>query len=175
MTANLETQWIVGFVDGEGCFNLDVHVKEDMRWGLQMQPEFTVVQHECERQVLEALKADFGCGSVGLNRKDNTRTRTSTRLHYRCKNVQHLNDKIIPFFEKHKLKTKKRIEFERFRHVVHKMHAGYHNLSLKNFLEVIQLGEDLRVRFRPANKSKRTKVEEILDNLRLRSVADPTL
>lgn len=168
MTANLETQWIVGFVDGEGCFHLDVHVKEDMRWGLQMQPEFTVVQHECERQVLEALKADFGCGSVGLNRKDNT----STRLHYRCKNVQHLNDKILPFFEKHKLKTKKRIEFERFRHVVHKMHAGYHNLSLKNFLEVIQLGEDLRVRF---SKSKRTKVEEILDNLRLRSVADPTL
>jgi hypothetical protein len=171
MTTNLETQWIVGFVDGEGCFNLDVHVKEDMRWGLQMQLEFTVVQHEYDRQVLEALKEVFGCGSVRVNRIDGT----STRLHYRCKNVKHLNNNIVPFFEKHKLKTKKRVEFERFRDIVHKMDAGYHNQSLKNFLEVIKLGEDLRVRFRPANKKKRTKVDEILNNLRLRSEADPTL
>ena len=171
MTTNLETQCIVGFVDGEGCFNLDVHVKEDMRWGLQMQLEFVVVQHEYDRQVLEALKAVFGCGNVSVNRIDST----STRLHYRCKNLKHLNDIIVPFFEKHKLKTKKRIEFERFRDIVHKMHAGYHNQSLKNFLEVIKLGDDLRVRFRPASKKKRTKVDEILNNLRLRSEADPTL
>lgn len=171
MTTNLEAQWIVGFVDGEGCLNLDLHVKKDMRWGLQMQAEFTVVQHECDRQVLEALKEYFGCGSIGVNRKDST----STRLHYRCKNVQHLNDKIIPFFEKHKLKTKKRVEFERFRDIVHKLHSGYHNQSLKNFLEVVQLGEELRVRFKPAKTSKRTKVNPILDNLRLRSVTDPTL
>ena len=171
MTTNLETQWIVGFVDGEGCFNLDVHVKKDMRWGLQMQLEFTVVQHEHDRQVLEALKKSFDCGNVSINRTDDT----STRLHYRCKNVKHLNDKIVPFFEKHKLKTKKRVEFERFRDIVHKMYAGYHNQSLKNFLEVIKLGDDLRVRFRPASKKKRTKVDEILNNLRLRSEADPTL
>jgi len=171
MTAKLESQWIVGFVDGEGCFNLDVHVKDDMTWGLQMQPEFTVVQHECDRQVLEALKAHFGCGSVSVNRKDST----STRLHYRVKSVEHLKDLIIPFFEKHKLKTKKRVEFERFRDIVLKMHAGYHNQSLREFLEVVQLGENLRVRHRPANRSKRTKVDAILDNLRLRSVADPTL
>lgn len=62
MTTNLNTQWIVGFVDGEGCFNLDVHIKEDMKWGIQMQPEFTVVQIEYDVQILHALKAHFGCG-----------------------------------------------------------------------------------------------------------------
>lgn len=171
MTAQLQAQWIVGFVDGEGCFNLDVHVQKGMKWGIQMQPEFTVVQHDCDRQVLEALKDYFGCGSVSVNRKDNT----STRLHYRVKSVQSLKDNILPFFEKHKLKTKKGIEFQRFRDIVLKMDAGYHNQSLKNFLEVIDLGEALRVRFRPAKKSKRTLVDAIIDDLRLRSVADPTL
>ena len=48
MNAKLNAQWIVGFVDGEGCFHLDVHLKKDMQWGLQMQPEFTVVQNEVD-------------------------------------------------------------------------------------------------------------------------------
>lgn len=171
MTTNLEAQWIVGFVDGEGCFNLDIHIKKDMRWGIQMQPEFTVVQHEYDVQILHALKDQFGCGSVGVNRKDET----STRMHYRCKNVKDLHNMIIPFFEKHKLKTKKRIEFERFRDIVRLMYADYHNQSLKQFLEIVEKGEQLRVRTRPANKIKRTKVDQILDDLRQRSTADPSL
>ena len=51
MTAKLHAQWIVGFVDGEGCFHLDVHQHEEMRWGIQMQPEFTVVQNEVDSQI----------------------------------------------------------------------------------------------------------------------------
>lgn len=142
MTTNLEVQWVVGFVDGEGCFNLDIHVKTDMRWGIQMQPEFTVVQHERDVQILHALKKLFGCGSVGVNRTDST----STRMHYRCKSVKDLNEKVIPFFEKHRLKTKKGVEFDKFRDIVRLMYIDYHNQSLKQFLEIAEKGEQLRFR-----------------------------
>jgi len=142
MTTNLEVQWVVGFVDGEGCFNLDIHVKTDMRWGIQMQPEFTVVQHERDVQILHALKELFGCGSVGVNRTDST----STRMHYRCKSVKDLNEKVIPFFEKHRLKTKKGVEFDKFRDIVRLMYIDYHNQSLKQFLEIVLKGEQLRFR-----------------------------
>ena len=170
MNTKLEAQWIVGFVDGEGCFNLDVHVKPEMRWGIQMQPEFTVVQHEVDVQILHALKNYFGCGSVAVNHA------TSTRMHYRCKNVVHLHTRIVPFFEQHLLKTKKRVEFERFRDIVRLMHDGYHNQSLKNFLEIVDKGANLRVR--PAgqnNVSRRTRVDTQLDILRARLSTDPTL
>jgi hypothetical protein len=174
MTTKLETQWVVGFVDGEGCFNLDIHVKSDMRWGLQMQPEFTVVQHERDIQVLHALGELFKCGSVGVNRRDST----STRMHYRCKSVKDLHEKIIPFFEKHSLKTKKGVEFNKFRDIVRLMYNGYHNQSLKQFLELVEKGEALR--FRNSTKPvianpKRTKVNIILADLRQRSAADPSL
>jgi hypothetical protein len=142
MTAKLNSQWIVGFVDGEGCFNLDVHVKKDMRWGLQMQPEFTVVQNEIDIQILHALKDYFKCGSVSVNRTD----KHGTRYHYRVKSVKDLNEKIIPFFEKHSLKTKKKIEFITFRKICRLMNQGYHRESLQNFLEIIDLGQNLRVR-----------------------------
>lgn len=162
--ANLNTQWIVGFVDGEGCFNLDVHLKSDMRWGLQMQLEFTVVQHEVDIQVLHAFKSYFGCGTVGVNRKDTT----STRYHYRVKSVASLKEHILPFFEKHSLKTKKQVEFQKFRKICHLMDQGYHRESLKNFLEIYDMGQELRVRSAPKRGKKDEKVKEVIKELRER-------
>lgn len=170
MTTQLNAQWIVGFVDGEGCFNLDVHRKEDMRWKLQMQPEFTVVQNEVDIQLLYAFKDFFGCGSVGINRSD----KHGTRYHYRVKNVKDLTEKIIPFFDKHSLKTKKKIEYIRFRRICLFMKQGYHRESLKNFLEIYDLGVELRVQFFCKAKKKRQKkttkrgreIVEIVRNLR---------
>lgn len=162
MTTNLNAQWIVGFVDGEGCFNLDVHTKKDMRWGLQMQPEFTVVQNEIDIQILHALKEYFQCGSVGLNRQD----KSGKRYHFRVKSVKDLNEKIIPFFEKHTLKTKKNVEFKRFRTICRLMNEGYHLESLKHFLEVHDLGNALRVRTREKAVSKGHAVAEVVKQLR---------
>lgn len=162
MTTNLNPQWIVGFVDGEGCFNLDVHCKKDMRWGLQMQPEFTVVQNEIDLQILYALKDYFQCGSVTLNRQD----KSGKRYHFRVKSVKDLNEKIVPFFEKHSLKTKKNIEFRTFRKICRLMGSGYHRESLKNFLEIHDLGEGLRVRTRPKSGNKGDKVAILVQQLR---------
>ena len=153
---NLETQWIVGFVDGEGCFNLDVHLKKDMRWGLQMQPEFTVVQHERDINILHALKDHYQCGSVGVNRKDDT----STRYHYRVKSVEHSMNNLIPFFETHPLKTRKNVEFKRYRKICRLMSQGYHRNSLANFLEVYDLGQSLRIRTGLKSGKKDEKVQE---------------
>lgn len=164
MATHLNAQWIVGFVDGEGCFNLDVHVKSDMLWGLQMQPEFTVVQNEVDIQILHALKDYFQCGSVALNRED----KSGKRYHFRVKSVKDLNEKIVPFFEKHTLKTKKNVEFKKFRKICRLMNDGYHRNSLQNFLEVHDLGEGLRVRKRPKVDTKGNKVAAIVLQLRER-------
>jgi hypothetical protein len=171
MTTQLHAQWIVGFVDGEGCFNLDVHQKDDMRWKLQMQPEFTVVQNEVDVQLLYAFKDFFGCGSVGVNRRD----KHGTRYHYRVKSVKDLNEKIIPFFDRHSLKTKKKIEYIRFRRICLLMNQEYHRESLKNFLEIYDLGMKLRVRSREKKLTKRSlEIAEIVRNLRERLLAEKT-
>jgi len=46
------------------------------------------------------------------------------------------------------------------------MHAGYHRESVNNFLEIIEKGEQLRVRSREANKTRRTKVDAIIAEIR---------
>ena len=115
---NLEAQWIVGFVDGEGCFHVGINPHSDMKVGYQVLPEFTVIQHERDVQVLHALKAYFGCGVVRRNHGD--------RMAFRVRGQEHLREAIIPFFEKHSFKTKKRVDFAKFRRILLMMERGDH-------------------------------------------------
>ena len=74
---DLNAQWIVGFIDGEGCFHIGINQNQEMKLGVQVLPELTVVQHEVDEQVLYALKDYFGCGVVRKNH--------GTRLCYRVR------------------------------------------------------------------------------------------
>jgi hypothetical protein len=114
----LTPEWVVGFVDGEGCFHVSVHRHPESSSGYQVLPEFVVVQHERDVQLLHALKAFFGCGVVRRNHGD--------RMAYRVRRKEHLAERIIPFFEKHPLKSRKRVDFIRFRRVVLLMERGAH-------------------------------------------------
>ena len=115
---NLDAQWITGFVDGEGCFHVGINKNPGLKLGYQVLPEFTVVQHERDVQVLHALKAEFGCGVVRRNHGD--------RMAFRVRGHENLLLRIVPFFVKHPLKTGKRVDFEKFRHVILWMDRGDH-------------------------------------------------
>jgi hypothetical protein len=114
----LDAHWVVGFVDGEGCFFVGINPHPDMTSQFQVLPEFTVVQHERDVQLLHALKAFFGCGVVRRNHAE--------RMAFRVRRVEHLNDHVIPFFEKHPLKSKKHLDFLKFRDVLQLMQTGAH-------------------------------------------------
>jgi LAGLIDADG endonuclease len=114
----LDPGWVTGFVDGEGCFHVGINAHAEMSAGYQVLPEFTVVQHARDAQLLHALKAFFGCGVVRTNHGD--------RLAYRVRSQQHLLERILPFFEKHRLQSKKHIDFLKFREVLLMMQNGEH-------------------------------------------------
>ncbi len=114
----LDTQWIAGFTDGEGCFHVGINANAEMKAGVQVLPEFTVVQHKRDLQILNALKAHFGCGVVRTNHGD--------RMAYRVRSQDHLLKIIIPFFMKHPLKTRKNVDFLKFRDCLLVMEKGEH-------------------------------------------------
>lgn len=118
MAPRLSPQWILGFVDGEGCFHVALHKNPQMALGVQVLPEFTVTQHVRDVAVLYALKSSFGCGVV--------RPQGDDVMCYRVRAHAHLRDIILPFFERHPLKTRKRQAFLRCRRVVLWMDRGLH-------------------------------------------------
>nr|BBO58634.1 hypothetical protein [Ulva australis] len=123
----LESQWIVGFVDGEGCFFIGLNKNPEMPLGIQVLPEFCVVQHKRDEQILYALKNFWQFGVVRKNHGD--------RLCYRVRGVEHLNKTIIPFFEKHSLKTKKKIDFLKFRKILQLIENKEH-LTVEGLLKI---------------------------------------
>ena len=141
---NLQAQWIAGFVDGEGCFHIGINKNSEMKLGYQVLPEFTVVQHERDIQVLHGLKAFFGVGVVRKNHGD--------RQSYRVRGIKHLNDIILPFFMKHRLITKKRLDFIKFRKVVVMMNEGKH-LTKDGLSEIRAISKEMnnKLRYSPTH------------------------
>ena len=130
----LDAQWITGFVDGEGCFYVGINPHQEMTAGFQVLPEFTVVQHKRDVQVLHALKAYFECGVVRVNHDD--------RMAYRVRSKEHLLTRIVPFFIKHPLKTKKNVDFKKFRHILLMMETGTH-LTVEGVEEIRAIAEQM--------------------------------
>jgi hypothetical protein len=117
-------QWVVGFVDGEGCFSISVVKNAGCRLGWQVQHEFSVTQAAPSKSALEELIEFFGCGTIiENNRRDNHRYRL---LRYAVKRRSDLNDLIIPFFEEHPLRTAKQQDFVSFCEVISMMREDHH-------------------------------------------------
>jgi len=105
-------QWAVGFVDGEGCFSISVVRNATLKFGWQVQHEFSVTQAATSRAALELLQEIFGCGRiVENNRHDNHR---SPLLRFSVKRRNELLGVVVPFFKERPLRTAKQEDFEVF-------------------------------------------------------------
>ena len=66
----LDMQWIAGFVDGEGCFHVGINRQPKMTLGWQVLPEFRIVQHKRDREILNRIQSTLGIGKVTINHGD---------------------------------------------------------------------------------------------------------
>jgi hypothetical protein len=145
---DLDPNWVVGFVDGEGCFHVSLQKHPEMTAGYQVLPEFVVVQHERDVQILHGLKRFFESGVV--------RTNHGERKAFRVRNLNGLKT-VCDFFMKHPLKTKKQIDFRKFRKILLLMERKRH-LTKEGLLEIIEIAQAM-------NSTKRSKLDEIRKSL----------
>ena len=136
--------WVVGFVDGEGCFSIGLVRQPDRpgrrgyRTGYQITYDFTVTQGAKSLACLEDLREFFGVGHVYRNpRQDN---HTEDLFQFNVSRRRDLLEVIIPFFDSNPLRTAKRADFDKFARCLaivdegrHKTHAG-----LVEILEIAQ-------------------------------------
>ncbi len=129
----LEPQWVVGFVDGEGCFCVSIHRNPYVRQtrGWQLHPVFQVYQHERHRTVLEELRTFFGCGSI---RPKGPNSSVST---YSVDGLRDLDERIVPFFTRYPLRVKAS-DFAAFAQIVRAMRAKEHLIG-EGFERLVRL------------------------------------
>ncbi len=108
----LDPWWIVGFVDGEGCFSVSTFKNKTCKSGYQTLYEFVITQGESSRNAMKAIQNYFSCGHIYINRRyDNHKEHL---LRYCVRRQKDLKEIIIPFFYKYPLQSAKRQQFEIF-------------------------------------------------------------
>jgi LAGLIDADG DNA endonuclease family protein len=143
---DLSPDWVVGFVDGEGCFFVGIQRNPSTKIGFQVIPEFRVVQHSRDLDVLHGLKRFFGFGRVCRNHGD--------RYEFRVRRLEQLRV-VAQFFGEHRLKTKKRVDADKFSDVLRMMGEGRH-LSTQGVRDIAQLAASM-------NTGSRPRLSEILE------------
>ena len=136
-------QWVVGFVDGEGCFSVPIFRQRSARLGWQVQPEFAVVQAAPSAHVLDELERFFGCGRVGVNRRHDNHRHHMYR--WSVRSFVDLELRIVPFFERNPLRTAKASEFDKFAAVIRLMRERRH-LTMAGLTEIAVIAESMNFR-----------------------------
>ena len=142
--------WIVGFVDGEGCFSLGLvkqsskkektRIRKGYKTGYQVFYEFAVTQGESSLESLQTLKDFFGVGALYKNiRYDNHK---ENLYRYVVRRRVDLLQVIIPFFQKYSLQTMKRKNFELFARGMEEIEKKNH-LKIDGLIGIIHMTEQM--------------------------------
>ena len=138
--------WVIGFVDGEGCFSIGF-VRQPSRpgrkgyvTGFQVAHEFAVTQGVSGVGCLHDVREFFGVGQVLANRRyDNHREHL---CRYVVRKRLDLLETIIPFFKRHPMRSPKQQNFEKFAQCVELISAGRHH-SVDGLIEIAQIAETM--------------------------------
>ena len=138
--------WVIGFVDGEGCFSIGFVRQSDRAGrrgyatGFQVAHEFAVTQGASGVACLRQLREFFGVGSVVSNKRyDNHREHM---LRYVVRRRIDLLETIIPFFREHPMLSPKQENFEKFASCVELIAAGRHK-SIDGLIEIAEIAETM--------------------------------
>jgi LAGLIDADG endonuclease len=142
----IQLGWVIGFVDGEGCFSVGFvrqgggRGRSGYRTGYQVSHEFAVTQGAQSVSCLHELVAFFGVGQVlGNKRYDNHREHL---YRFVVRRRAELIETIIPFFRRHPMRTSKQRNFEKFASCVEMISAGRH-LSLEGLADIAEIAQTM--------------------------------
>lgn len=108
----LNPWYIVGFVEGEGCFAITISKHKTKKLGFDARLVFEIELRGDDKPILEKIKDYFGVGHIyNLNYE---RYGWFPHAKYAVHNLQEIKRSIIPFFKKYSLKGKKTKDFKIF-------------------------------------------------------------
>jgi hypothetical protein len=142
----IRTGWVIGFVDGEGCFSIGFFRQPNRtgrrgyRTGYQVSHEFAVAQGAQSVSCLHELREFFQVGQVLINKRyDNHREHLHRYVERRRIDLLRA---VIPFFSSYPMHSSKQKNFEKFARCVELIDAGRH-LSPAGLIEIAEIAQTM--------------------------------
>jgi hypothetical protein len=130
--------YIVGYVDGEGCFCISMRPQKRLRIGWEVRPSFSVSQNDDRAELVRLMPHLFGCGTIRPDRSDKT-------VKFEIRSLKDLLVTVIPFFKEYPLLSSKRKDFEIFARVCRLMELGHH-LQRDGIVQIADLASQMNAR-----------------------------
>jgi len=111
----INPDYIRGFIDGEGSFNITITKDIKRSNNSRVICEIHITQNKKSVKVLNLIKDYFECGKVKV---DNKLTNT---MKFQVSSKDDIKKKIIPFLEEYPLLTSKYLNYETFKEAINIM------------------------------------------------------
>lgn len=140
----LSSDYVVGLVDGEGCFYVSISKSTRYSAGARVILNMHIKMQERDREILERVVKTIGCGSVYFQ-KENRPNHTQC-YRYTVSSHRDILTKIIPFFTRYPLQTpSKNYNFQLFRKIAEMVKNNDH-LSKSGIEKIKKLKQQMNQR-----------------------------
>jgi len=140
----LNSNYIIGLVDGEGSFTVYVKnpfEKKKVKRRSKVEPRFYLKLNEKDKKILDELKEFFKCGNIYFQKDKRKNHQNCYR--YEVANYKDLKKVIIPFFRKNqpRMLSKKR-DFKIFCDILKRLEEKEH-LTEKGLVRIYNLKQKM--------------------------------
>nr|YP_007507079.1 LAGLIDADG endonuclease [Ceratocystis cacaofunesta]YP_009704218.1 LAGLIDADG endonuclease [Ceratocystis fimbriata]YP_009710370.1 LAGLIDADG endonuclease [Ceratocystis albifundus]AFO38129.1 LAGLIDADG endonuclease [Ceratocystis cacaofunesta]QEN73781.1 LAGLIDADG endonuclease [Ceratocystis fimbriata]QFX74872.1 LAGLIDADG endonuclease [Ceratocystis albifundus] len=116
---NINPNWIAGLASGDGCFHVSIRNSSTTKTGKSVVLKFHIVQHSRDIELMKVLISTLNCGKLEL-------LLNQSAVYFVVTNFQDIFDKIIPLFDKYKIKGVKSLDFYDFKLIANLIHNKEH-------------------------------------------------
>ena len=131
---------------------MSISPRAKLRVGWEVRPSFSVSQNGDRAEVIHAIAAYFGCGSIRPDRSDST-------VKWETRRLDDIVERVIPHFVRYPLMSGKRGDFERFAVVCDYMRHGAHR-EREGLIQIVRIVSEMN----PSGR-RRYESEEVLARL----------
>lgn len=129
--------YIVGFVDGEGCFCVSISAHRTLKRRIEIRPTFEIELREDDLPILRHIHHRLGCGKI-YHLTYHRYAKWKPHVKLKVSRLDELQNILIPFFTRHPLQAKKRKSFLLFKRIV-EMVAKKQHLTPQGIAHITQL------------------------------------
>ncbi len=126
--------YLAGFTDGEGSFNVSFQKREDYRLGWKVRLTFNISQKD--PVILSLFKKHLQCGRLQERKHDGI-------WYYQVENFHAIQTNVIPFFNRFGfLSAKKKRDFSKFKQIAKLIEQKDH-LRVEGILTILEIRKEM--------------------------------
>lgn len=134
-------EWLSGFVDGEGCFTVNVYSRKGTVLKKGVKLVFKITQDNRNINVLKEIGDLLGCGNIYSQSK----VAKSNVMDLMVTGLKDISEKVIPFFLSYPLQSEKKNDFKSFLEVAKLMNRKDH-LTRDGLSKILNIKETMNKR-----------------------------